>query len=173
MPRSILIPGATPYANANLTDIFDGVFTQQLSSGKTLPGTIGTVVSLINALGSVKLALEVVEDVTSIVANLTEIYVNLQKAGLIEGGGDCCDEILAVLTATNPDNSKQGIADVLRRGLLTQTTVGTEQLDRGIAHCQEIIRQGLYWKLPNGDLVPLGESLGRLVYTGVIGQYEP
>lgn len=169
MPRGTISP--VSYVSVD-DDLVNGVlaesFTNFFSSGSTLPDRVGGAIGPVLASPAPLLVLEAVANVTEIIANVTTIARNLAELGEILVPDQCCEDIKELLTVTLPDDSKVGLAQMLYKAFIYNSIVDGLPVSEGIVEVHSKIRDGLYWQLDDGTLVPLGESLGRLVYTGVL-----
>lgn len=90
--------------------------------------------------------LEVVRSVTQTLESITGLIVNLQALGLIGEPQDCCAQL-------------KKIAEALR--------IEPEGMpEKSIAEIFQKIQESIVWESTPGEIIPLGESLGRLLFTG-------
>lgn len=90
--------------------------------------------------------LEVVRSVTQTLESLTGLLVNLQALGLLGEPQDCCAQLKKIAEALRfmPDGGDE----------------------KTVAQIFQKIQESIVWESTPGEIIPLGESLGRLLFTG-------
>lgn len=123
-----------------------------LAPGVGVPATIATLL-LVLARGATLLQyLNMVSQVIETVENLLQIFVHLKQLGLFGEADDCCLQL-------------KRIADFLR-------TVKPDETEESVAERLKLISEDLVWTSADGTRIPLGESLGRLLFTGYYNSYR-
>lgn len=121
--------------------------------------------------------LTVAKDLTQTVDQVLDIIVKLQMLGIIPASQDNSttlqQKLVDSLYCLDEDGHKVGLACIVRQALHKRITVdGTLTDFNVIDFLQELIKD-LRWDNGDGHVFTLGESLGRLLFTGIVGQYQP
>lgn len=117
-----------------------------------IPAVLATLL-LALARGQILLQyLHGVQAVVMTVESLLQIFVHLRTLGLLGEVDDCCAQL-------------KRIADSLR-------TLKPDETEESIAERWKQISEDLVWTATDGTRIPLGESLGRLLFTGYYNSYR-
>lgn len=117
-----------------------------LVPGVGVPATLATLLLALARGATLLQYLSLVQDVLISVDTILSIFVKLKQLGLFGEGEDCCEQL-------------KRIADYLRVEV-------SGMPDKSYAQIMEKIQQDLVWTDTDGNVIPLGESLGRLIFTG-------
>lgn len=118
-----------------------------LNPGIGVPTVIATVLLALARGATLLQYLHMVEAIVQTVESLTGIFVNLKHLGLFGSPEDCCEQL-------------KRIADSLR-------TLKPDETEESIALWLKTISEDTVWVSEDGTRFPIGESLGRILHTGV------
>lgn len=111
-----------------------------------VPATLTTLLLALARGQTLLQYLALVKDVAITIDTFLDILVKLKQLGLFGETEDCCEQL-------------KRIADYLR--------VEVDGMpDKSYAEIMDKIQHDLVWTDTDGNVIPLGESLGRLIFTG-------
>lgn len=147
MPRYVpkALPGMVSAADVAIIGIEMTIMLLQPTIG--VPTVIATLLLALARGATFLQYFALVSSIVRTVESLLSIFVHLKTLGLFGTPDDCCEQL-------------KRIADYLR-------TVKPDETEESIAERLKIISEDLVWVSDDGTRFNLGESLGRILFTGV------
>lgn len=141
-----------------------------------VPALIGTILVGGLAVGTAVAASQVAINVSGTVDNCLGIILKLKRLGWINDSEDPLKQIADRLQFKDADDKTWSIGELLYKMAIFKGDLDygdtVEPMDTYFAEQLTAIQRQLYWKTPAGRHVPLSESLGKLVFTGVVSSYR-